>query len=78
MSKVFEIQLIPVTLVWFDCLQEPVELMLVGPVWTDQQININGPFELELDRSLGHSGCLVVLSECLLEEVSKWNQPFPE
>ena len=72
------LRLLPLTLVLWDSLQEPVELVLVSPVWTDQQIDINDPFVFELDGSLGHSGSLVVLSKCLPEEVLKWNQPFPE
>ena len=66
------------TAMMVNCFQEPVELVLVRPVWADQQINFNGPFELELDRSFCHSGCLVVVPKFLFEEFSKWNQPFLE
>ena len=61
-----------------NCFQEVVKVNFVFPVWTDQQINLNDPFELELDRSFCHSGCLVVVPKFLFEEFSKWNQPFFE
>lgn len=73
-----DVLLVPVMLVFWDSLQEPVKLMLVGPVWTDQQINIDSSFEFELDGSFGHSGFLVVTSKCLPEEILKWVQPFLE
>ena len=52
--------------------------LLVSPVWTDQQIDINGPFELNWTDRFFCFFFLVVLSECLPEEVSKRNQPFLE
>ena len=59
-------------------LEEPVQLMLIPPVWAHEQIHLHHSLVTELDGAQRHSSVVVVMPQCSAEKGVKLLYPWLE